>query len=82
MLATLSSLEWEHSNESSKSLADLQLEGLLDTEQVVDDEWEESVDLWWPTTELDCRTIGSLVVEMSKYLETLGSPWKHIGESS
>jgi hypothetical protein len=45
MLATLSSLEWEHSDEFSKSLTNLQLEGLLDTKQVVDDEREELVDL-------------------------------------
>lgn len=38
MLATLSSLEWEYSDESLQSLVDLQLEGLLDIEQVVDEE--------------------------------------------
>jgi hypothetical protein len=45
MLAMLSSLEWEHLDESSQSLVDLRIEGLLETEQVVDEDREESLDL-------------------------------------
>jgi hypothetical protein len=45
MLAILSLLEWEHSDESSQSLVDLRLEGLLETEQVVDEDRGESLDL-------------------------------------
>jgi hypothetical protein len=45
MLATLLSLEWEHLDESSQSLVDLRMEGLLETEQVVDEDRGESLDL-------------------------------------
>ena len=82
MLATLSSLQWEHLDKSSQSLVDLRMEGLLETEQVVDEDREESLDFWFPPTELDSKTSASSVAEMSRYVETLASPLKRIGDCS
>ena len=82
MLATLSLLKCEHWHKSSQSLVDLRMEGLLEIEQVVDENREESLDLWFPPTKLDSKTSASSIAEMSRYLKTLASPLKQIGDSS
>ena len=73
--AILSWLQWKDTYEAPQWLVDSLVKDLEEIEQLADD------NLSCPPIELDSRTLLSSIVEKSKYLETLGSPWKPSRES-